>query len=95
MMNKDQQMKKSAPNCNKFKKVDADDALRYKRKREELVAAGYGPARSIARWFKQNVDETYIRLEELRKKDLNVPQKPMYTETTADRPHHLLYPSIP
>ncbi|MFS7911462.1 hypothetical protein Hanom_Chr02g00118361 [Helianthus anomalus] len=49
MMNKDPKMKKSAPNWNKFKKVDVNDALRNKRKRAELVAAGYGPARSIAR----------------------------------------------
>ncbi|MFS7911460.1 hypothetical protein Hanom_Chr02g00118341 [Helianthus anomalus] len=49
MMNKDPKMRKSAPNWNNFKKVDVNDALRNKRKREELVAAGYGPARSIAR----------------------------------------------
>ncbi|MFS7997767.1 hypothetical protein Hanom_Chr12g01145821 [Helianthus anomalus] len=86
MMNNDPQMMKFSPNWNKFKKVDVDDALRYKRKRAELVTEGYGSARSIARWSKQNVDETYRKLEELRKKYPKVPQKPVYTETTADRP---------
>ncbi|MFS7943987.1 hypothetical protein Hanom_Chr06g00506701 [Helianthus anomalus] len=62
MMNKDPQMKKSAPNWNKFKKVDTDDALRFRRKRVELVTAGYGSAISIARWSKQNVDETYRKI---------------------------------
>ncbi|MFS7979342.1 hypothetical protein Hanom_Chr10g00926221 [Helianthus anomalus] len=32
MMNKDPKMKKSTPNWNKYKKVDVDEALRYKRK---------------------------------------------------------------
>ncbi|MFS8024560.1 hypothetical protein Hanom_Chr16g01464671 [Helianthus anomalus] len=86
MMKKDPQMKKSAPNWNKYKTVDVDDALRCKRKRAELVAAGYRPARSIARWSKENVDETYRKLEKLRKTDPTVPQKPAYIETTADRP---------
>ncbi|MFS7995171.1 hypothetical protein Hanom_Chr12g01114861 [Helianthus anomalus] len=65
MMKKDPQMKKSTSNWNKFKKVDSDDALRYKRNRARLVTVGYGS--------KQDVDETYKKLEELRKKDPKVP----------------------
>ncbi|MFS7936262.1 hypothetical protein Hanom_Chr05g00413511 [Helianthus anomalus] len=56
MMKNNPQMKKSAPKWNKHKKVDVDEALRYKRKRSELVAAGYRTAKSIARWSKQDVD---------------------------------------
>ncbi|MFS7986789.1 hypothetical protein Hanom_Chr11g01014371 [Helianthus anomalus] len=41
-MKNDPQMRKTAPNRNKFKKSSADLALEYKRKRAELVAAKYG-----------------------------------------------------
>ncbi|MFS7954485.1 hypothetical protein Hanom_Chr07g00631051 [Helianthus anomalus] len=86
MMNKDPKMKKSAPNWNKHKKVDVDEALRYKRKRAELVAANYGTARSIARWSKQDVYQTYKRLEELRKTNPTLPKKPVYDAETTNRP---------
>ncbi|MFS8031972.1 hypothetical protein Hanom_Chr17g01552201 [Helianthus anomalus] len=86
MINKDPQMKKFAPKWNKHKKVDVDEALRYKRKRAELVAANYGTARSIERWTKQDVDLTYKKLEELRKTDPTLPKKPVYDDETTDRP---------
>ncbi|MFS8002216.1 hypothetical protein Hanom_Chr13g01199481 [Helianthus anomalus] len=90
LMKKDPQMKKSAPNWKKYKKFDVDEALRYKRKRAELVAANYGTARSIARWFKQNIDLTYKKLEELRKTYPSVPQKPVYNDETTNRPQQTL-----
>ncbi|MFS7913879.1 hypothetical protein Hanom_Chr02g00146921 [Helianthus anomalus] len=86
MMNKDPKMKKYAPNLNKYKKVDVDEALRYKRKRAKLVATNYGTTRSIARWTKQDVDLTYKKLEELRKTDPTLPMKPVYDDETTDRP---------
>ncbi|MFS7962552.1 hypothetical protein Hanom_Chr08g00728001 [Helianthus anomalus] len=85
-MNNDPLVKKTVPNWKKSKQVDPDDALRFKRMRAELVAVGYGPTRLIARWSKLNVEETYINLEEHRKKDPLVSQKPVYPETTAGRP---------
>ncbi|MFS8026241.1 hypothetical protein Hanom_Chr16g01484511 [Helianthus anomalus] len=85
-MNIDPLIKKTTPNWKKSKQVDQDDALRFKRMIEKLVDANYESARSITRWPKQNVEETYRKLEELRKKDPNVPQKPIYPETTAGKP---------
>ncbi|MFS7889568.1 hypothetical protein Hanom_Chr00s000004g01608531 [Helianthus anomalus] len=86
MMNKDPKMKKSVPNWNKYKKVDVDEALRYKRKRVELIAANYGTARSIVRWTKQDVDLGYKKLEELRKTDPTLPKKPVYDDESTNRP---------
>ncbi|MFS7994270.1 hypothetical protein Hanom_Chr12g01103881 [Helianthus anomalus] len=86
MMNNDPLIKKTAPNWKKSKQVDSDVALRFKRMRAELVAADYGSARSIARWSKLNVEETYKRLEALRAKEPKIPQKPVYPPTTAGRP---------
>ncbi|MFS8033886.1 hypothetical protein Hanom_Chr17g01574791 [Helianthus anomalus] len=86
MMKKDPHMKKYAPNWMKYKKVDVDEALRYKTKRVELVAANCGTSRSIARWSKQNIDSTYKKQEELRKTDPFLPKKPVYEDETTDRP---------
>ncbi|MFS7968905.1 hypothetical protein Hanom_Chr09g00802961 [Helianthus anomalus] len=85
-INNDPLVKKTVPIWNKCKQFDPDDALRFERMRAELVAAGYGFARSVARWSKLNVEETYKNLEELRKKDQSVSQKPVYPETTTGRP---------
>ncbi|KAJ0587462.1 hypothetical protein HanIR_Chr04g0163481 [Helianthus annuus] len=90
LMKKDPHMKKSAPNWKKYKKVDVDEALWYKRKSAELVAANYRTARSIARWSKQNIDLTYKKLEELRKTDPTLPKKPVYDDETLDRPQQNL-----
>ncbi|MFS7944428.1 hypothetical protein Hanom_Chr06g00512071 [Helianthus anomalus] len=54
--------------------------------RAELVATDYGSARSIARWSKLNVEETYKKLEELRVKDPILPQKTIYLPAIAGRP---------
>ncbi|MFS8029576.1 hypothetical protein Hanom_Chr17g01523891 [Helianthus anomalus] len=89
-MNNDPKMRKSTTTWKQYKKVDLDEALRYKRKIEELVVANYGTARAIARWSKQNVGITYKKLEELRKTDLTVPQKPVYNDETTVRPQQTL-----
>ncbi|MFS7888893.1 hypothetical protein Hanom_Chr00s000002g01600391 [Helianthus anomalus] len=85
-MNNDPLVTKTPPNWKKAKQVDLDEALKLKRMRAELVAADYGSARSISRWSKLNIVETYKKLEELRAKDPNVPQKPVYPTTTAAQP---------
>ncbi|MFS7917838.1 hypothetical protein Hanom_Chr03g00193871 [Helianthus anomalus] len=85
-MNNHPLVKKTAPNWKKSKQNDPDEELNFKKKRAELVAADYGSARSIARWSKLNVKETYKNLEELRAKDPIVPRKPVYPPTTAGRP---------
>ncbi|MFS7919602.1 hypothetical protein Hanom_Chr03g00214581 [Helianthus anomalus] len=90
LMKKDPQMKKSSPNWKKYKKVDVDEALRYKRKRVELEVTNYGTARSIARWSKRNIDLTYKKLEELRKTNPSLPKKPVYDDETTDRPQQTL-----
>ncbi|MFS8033868.1 hypothetical protein Hanom_Chr17g01574591 [Helianthus anomalus] len=81
---------KYATNWKQYKKVDVDEALRYKRKRATFVAANYGTARAIARWSKQNIDQTYKKLEELRKVDPTVPRKLVYNDETNVRPQHTL-----
>ncbi|MFS8025099.1 hypothetical protein Hanom_Chr16g01470951 [Helianthus anomalus] len=86
MMNNNPLIKKTTPNWKKSKQFDPNNALRVKRMRGELVAADYGSARSIVRWLKQNVKETYRKLKEHRKKDPKVPQKTVCPQTTAGRP---------
>ncbi|MFS7914952.1 hypothetical protein Hanom_Chr02g00159561 [Helianthus anomalus] len=85
-MNNDPLIKRTAPTWKKSKQNDPDDALKFKRMRAELVAADYRPTRSIARWSKLNVEETYKKLEELGAKDPTVHKKPVYPPTTAGRP---------
>ncbi|MFS7963188.1 hypothetical protein Hanom_Chr08g00735141 [Helianthus anomalus] len=82
----DHSTKTTPPNWKKAKQVDPNGALKLKRMRVELVAADYGLARLIAKWSKLNIVETYKKLEELRAKDPNVPQKPVYPTTTAGMP---------
>ena len=53
--------------------------------KEELVAADFGTKRQIARWKEDMVRSTYKRLEELRKKDPKVPQKPDYPEAAVSK----------
>ncbi|MFS7917952.1 hypothetical protein Hanom_Chr03g00195231 [Helianthus anomalus] len=89
-MNNDPLVKKTPPNWMKAKQVDPDESSKLKRMRAELVAVDYGSARSNARWSKLNIVETYKKLEELRSKDSNVPQKPVYPTTTASMPQQTL-----
>ncbi|MFS7954805.1 hypothetical protein Hanom_Chr07g00634971 [Helianthus anomalus] len=101
-MNNDPLVKKTAPNWKKSEQNDPDEALKFKRMRAELVAADYWSARSIARWSKLNVEETYKKLKELRAKDPTIPKKPVYPPTLLADPnrpkppksfsYHLLYP---
>ncbi|MFS7946188.1 hypothetical protein Hanom_Chr06g00533061 [Helianthus anomalus] len=60
--------------------------MKFKRMRVELVASNYGSARSITRWPKLNIKETYKKLEDLRAKDLTVLQKLVYPTTIVGRP---------
>ncbi|MFS7946290.1 hypothetical protein Hanom_Chr06g00534271 [Helianthus anomalus] len=62
----DPSIKQTPPNWKKAKQVGPDEALKLKRMRAELVAADYGSTRSIARWSKLNIVETYKKLEDLR-----------------------------
>ncbi|MFS7954386.1 hypothetical protein Hanom_Chr07g00629661 [Helianthus anomalus] len=48
----DPQMKRSTPDWNKYKKAIAELTLEYKRKKAELVAAKYGLAKTISKWFR-------------------------------------------
>ncbi|MFS8001684.1 hypothetical protein Hanom_Chr13g01193231 [Helianthus anomalus] len=82
----DRSKRPTPANWKKAKQVDLNEALKVKRMRAELVAADYGSARSIGRWSKCNVVEAYKKLEELRAKDPNVPQKTVNPTTTAGRP---------
>ncbi|KAJ0455652.1 hypothetical protein HanIR_Chr15g0753621 [Helianthus annuus] len=82
-MRNDPLVKPTPPNWKKVKTVDSDEALKFKRMRAELVAAGYGLARSIAKWSKLKIVETYKKLEELRAEDSNVLQNSVYPTTAA------------
>ncbi|MFS7935120.1 hypothetical protein Hanom_Chr05g00399751 [Helianthus anomalus] len=85
-INRDLGMKRSAPNWSKYNKKIADLTLEYKRKRGELVAAQYGTARQISKWSRQYIDQTYNKLEELRRTDPTAPKKPAYKDKKADDP---------
>ena len=85
-MNNDPLVKPTQSNWKKAKTVDSDEVLKFKRMRAELVAADYGPVRSIARWSKLKIVETYKKLEELRAEESNVLQNPVYPTTAALSP---------
>ncbi|MFS7919214.1 hypothetical protein Hanom_Chr03g00210141 [Helianthus anomalus] len=53
--------------------------------KEELVAADFGTKRQVVRWKEDMVRSTYKRLEELRKKDPKIPQKPDYPEAEVSK----------
>ncbi|XP_035832012.1 triadin-like [Helianthus annuus] len=55
-------------------------------KKQELIAAKVGPAKTIAKWSKQYTDAAYERLEKRRKADPNLPKKPIYKDKKADDP---------
>ncbi|XP_022019616.1 muscle M-line assembly protein unc-89-like [Helianthus annuus] len=82
----DPQMKRSAPDWNKYKKTIAELTLEYKRKKAELVAAKYGSAKTISKWFRQYIDMVYEKLEKLRETDPIAPKKPTYKSKTTDEP---------
>ncbi|MFS8016625.1 hypothetical protein Hanom_Chr15g01370761 [Helianthus anomalus] len=69
----------------KFKRNVPDKQLELKRMKEELVAADFGTKRHVARWKEDMVRSTYKRLEELRKKDPTIPQKPDYPEAEVSK----------
>ncbi|KAJ0580928.1 hypothetical protein HanRHA438_Chr04g0174121 [Helianthus annuus] len=58
--------------------------------KEELIVADYGSKNSVSKWEEDRVRATYKRLEELRKKDPKVPQKPDYSKAeVSTRPPKL------
>ncbi|MFS7945918.1 hypothetical protein Hanom_Chr06g00529801 [Helianthus anomalus] len=65
----DPQMKRYAPDWNKYKRTIADLTLEYKRKKAELVATKYGSAKNISKWSRQYIDMVYEKLEKLRETD--------------------------
>ncbi|KAJ0927106.1 hypothetical protein HanRHA438_Chr04g0178901 [Helianthus annuus] len=69
----------------KFKKNVPEKQLELKRMKEELVVAEFGTKRQVARWKEDLVRSTYKRLEELRKKDPKIPQKPDYPEAAVSK----------
>ncbi|MFS7953596.1 hypothetical protein Hanom_Chr07g00620591 [Helianthus anomalus] len=73
------------PDWAKFKRNVPDKQLELKRMKEELVAADFGTKRHVARWKEDMVRSTYKRLEELRKKDPKIPQKPDYPEAEVSK----------
>ena len=89
-MNNDPLVKPTQPNWKKVKTVDSDEVLKFKRMRAELVAAGYGPVRSITKWSKLKIVETYKKLEEDRAEHINVLQKSVYPTTAALSPKSVL-----
>ena len=66
------------PDWAKFKRNVPEKQLELKRMKEEMVVAEFGTKRQVARWKEDLVRSTYRRLEELRKKDSKIPQKPDY-----------------
>ncbi|MFS7946987.1 hypothetical protein Hanom_Chr06g00542721 [Helianthus anomalus] len=82
----DPQMKRSAPDWNKYKKTIADLTLEYKRKKAELVAANYGSAKTISKWLRQYTDLVYEKLEKQRETDPTIPKKPAYKNKKPDEP---------
>jgi hypothetical protein len=77
-MAKDPKAKVSTPNFGKVR--DPVRAWKFKRMRQEIVAANYGEMRSVSRWSELRLVETYKSLEENRKKDPSLPRKPIYTD---------------
>ncbi|XP_021975447.1 actin cytoskeleton-regulatory complex protein PAN1-like [Helianthus annuus] len=63
-----------------YKKNIPDKAIKLKRMKEELITAEFGSRNQVTRWKEEKVIASYQRLEELRKKNPNVPQKPVYPE---------------
>ncbi|MFS7963378.1 hypothetical protein Hanom_Chr08g00737371 [Helianthus anomalus] len=76
-------VKQSPPR--KFKQIEDDKALELKRMKEELIIAEYGSRNSVSKWGEDRVRATYKRLEELRKKDPSVPQKPDYNKAEVSK----------
>src|ERR1043165_8522977 len=77
-MAKNPPAKVSASNFSKGR--DPARALKFKRMRQEIVAADYGEMKSVARWSELRLVETYKKLEENRNKDPNLPRKPVYPD---------------
>ncbi|KAJ0434557.1 hypothetical protein HanIR_Chr17g0883021 [Helianthus annuus] len=73
------------PDWARFKKNVPEKQLELKRMKEELVVADFGTKRQVARWKEDLVRSTYKRLEELRKKDPKIPQKPDYPEAAVSK----------
>ncbi|XP_022031398.1 spindle assembly checkpoint component MAD1-like [Helianthus annuus] len=81
-MNKEK-IKHTPPVWSKYMKNVTDNVLRLKRMKEELIAANFGSRNQVTRWKEENVMASYKKLEELRKKNPNVPQKPDYPEAVV------------
>ncbi|KAJ0433265.1 hypothetical protein HanIR_Chr17g0868341 [Helianthus annuus] len=76
-------VKQTHPIWAKFKKNVPDRTLQLKRMKEELITANFGSKNQVARWKEDKVFASYKKLEELRKKNRNLPQKPVYPEAVV------------
>ena len=81
-MNKDK-VKHTPPVWSKYKKNVPERTLQLKRMKEELITADFGSRNQVSRWKEDKVFASYKRLEELRKKNPNIPQKPDYPEAVV------------
>ena len=76
-------VKQTPPIWAKFKKNVPERTLQLKRMKEELITAAFGSKNQVSRWKEDKVFASYKRLEELRKKNPNIPQKPDYPEAVV------------
>ncbi|XP_022007445.1 uncharacterized protein LOC110906651 [Helianthus annuus] len=81
-MNKDK-VKHTPPIWSKYKKNVPENTLKLKRMKQELITADFGSRNQVTRWSEDKVIANYKKLEELRKKNPNVPQKPDYPEAVV------------
>ncbi|MFS7963769.1 hypothetical protein Hanom_Chr08g00742241 [Helianthus anomalus] len=83
-------VKHTPPDWAKYKKNVPDKKIELRRMKEKLIAAHFGSENQVMRWREDKVRATYKRLEELRKKNPKVPQKPDYPEAeVSTRPPKL------
>ncbi|MFS7945515.1 hypothetical protein Hanom_Chr06g00525241 [Helianthus anomalus] len=66
-----------------YKKNMPDKVLKLKRMKEELITPDFGARNQVTRWKEERVFASYKKLEELRKKNPDIPQKPVYPETVV------------
>ncbi|MFS7987016.1 hypothetical protein Hanom_Chr11g01017041 [Helianthus anomalus] len=81
-MNKDK-VKHTPPVWTKYKKNVLERTLKLKRMKEELITTDFGSRNQVTRWSEDKVIASYKKLEELRKKNRNVPQKHDYPEVVV------------
>ncbi|MFS7947750.1 hypothetical protein Hanom_Chr06g00551911 [Helianthus anomalus] len=79
----EEKVKHTPPVWVNYKKNVPDKTLKLKRMKEELITADFGSRNQVTRWKENKVITSYKKLEELRKKNPDIPQKPDYLETVV------------